>query len=120
MEAALNDRQNLWRVRFMRVEVLSIEGCPHVPAAIDAVKKAMEQHALTCPIIETKVEDQGMAVSIRLLGSPTIRVNGLDIEPSARQSIAFGMMCRSYEGSGVPSEQLIRNAIQKAAADSST
>ncbi len=103
----------------MKIEVLCIKGCPHAPAAIDAGKKAMEQHALTCPIIETKVEDQGMAVSIGFVGSPAIRINGLDIEPSARQRMAFGMMCRTYEGSGVPSEQLIRNAIQEAA-DSST
>src|SRR5579863_9296854 len=99
----------------MKIEVLYIEGCQHLPAAIDAVKKAMEQHALTCPIIETKVEDQGMAVSIGFLGSPTVRINGLDIEPSARQRIAFGIMCRRYEGSGgVPSGDLIRGAITEA------
>ena len=79
-------------VAHMKIEVVYIEGCPHLPAAIEAVKKAMEQHALTCPIIETKVEDQGMAVSIGFLGSPTVRINGLDIEPSARQRVAFGMM----------------------------
>ena len=45
----------------------------------------------------------------------TIRINGLDIEPSARQRITFGMMCRTYEGSGgVPSEDLIRSAIAEA------
>ncbi len=92
----------------MKIEVLYIEGCPHVSTTIDAVKKAMDQHAFTCPIIETKVEDQGMAVSIRFLGSPTIRINGLDIEPSARQRTLFGMMCRTYDcGGGVPSGDLI-------------
>jgi hypothetical protein len=53
-----------------------------------------------------------MAVTTDFLGSPTVRINGLDIEPSARQRTAFGMMCRTYEGSGsVPSEDLIRSAI---------
>jgi hypothetical protein len=54
-------------------------------------------------------------VSIGFQGSPTIRINGLDIELSARQRITFGMMCRTYKGSGgVPSEDLIRKAIKDA------
>ena len=105
----------------MRIEVLYIDGCPHFPATVDAVKEALGQYGLTCPIIETKVGDQEMAVSIGFLGSPTVRNNGLDIEPSARHRTAFGMMCRTYEGSGgVPSEELIRRAITKAATASST
>ena len=61
-----------------------------------------------------------MAVRIGFLGSPTVRIDGLDIEPSARQRTAFGMMCRTYEGGGgVPSEDLIRNAITRAATASS-
>ena len=99
----------------MRIEVLYIDGCPHFPAAIDATKRCLGQLGLTCPITEMSVRDQKMAVSIGFQGSPTIRINGLDIEPSARQRITFGMMCRTYEGSGgVPSEDLIRKAIKDA------
>jgi hypothetical protein len=54
------------------------------------------------------------------VGSPSVRIDGLDIEPSARQRTAFGMMCRTYESGGVPSEDLIRSAITTAAAISST
>ena len=62
----------------MRIEVLYIDGCPHFPATVDAVKEALGQYGLTSPIIETKVGDQEMAVSIGFLGSPTVRINGLD------------------------------------------
>jgi hypothetical protein len=78
------------------------------------------QQGLTCPVIETKVEDSDMAVSLGFLGSPTVRINGLDIEPSARHRTAFGMMCRTYGTSGVPHEDLIRKAITQAATDSAT
>jgi hypothetical protein len=62
------------------------------------------------------VRDQETAVSIGFLGSPTVRIDGLDVEPSARQRTAFGILCRTYEDSGgVPSEDLIRGAILKAA-----
>ena len=56
-----------------------------------------------------------MALIVAFLGSPTVRIDGLDIEPSARQRTDFGMMCRRYKGSGgVPSEDLIHSAITAA------
>ena len=99
----------------MKIEVLYIEGCPHFPATVDAVKRCLGQLGLTCPITEMIVADRDTAVHIGFLGSPTVRINALDIEPSARQRTTFGMMCRTYEGSGgVPSEDLIRGAINAA------
>jgi hypothetical protein len=104
----------------MKIEVLYIDGCPHFPATADAVREALGHCGYACPIIETRVRDQNMAVRIGFLGSPTVRIDGLDIEPSARQRTAFGIMCRTYEGGGgVPSEDLIRNAITRAATASS-
>jgi hypothetical protein len=103
----------------MKIEVLYIDGCPHFPATVEAVKGTLREFGLISPITEISVADRETAVSIGFLGSPTVRINGLDIEPSARQRTTFGMMCRTYEGSGVPSEDLIRSAL-KAAAISST
>ena len=55
------------------------------------------------------------AVPFKFLGSPTVRINGVDIEPSARSRTDFGMMCRRYEdGSGVPPKDLIRAAVLEA------
>ena len=68
--------------------------------------------AVIFPVIETRVTDQDMAVAVGFLGSPTVRINGLDIEPSARHRTPFGMMCRTYDHSGcLPSDELIRNAM---------
>ena len=86
-----------------------------IPATVDTVKEVSRQHRLDCPTIETKVEDQKMAVRVCFLVSPTVRINGLDVGPSARKRKAFGMMCRRYESSsGVPSGNLIRRAIAEA------
>jgi hypothetical protein len=74
----------------MRIEVLYIDGCPHFPATIDAMKRCLGQLGLTCPITEMSVLDQNMAVSIGFQGSPTIRINGLDIELSARNESRLG------------------------------
>jgi hypothetical protein len=74
----------------------------------------LAKFSLTCPIIETMVRDQETAVKIGFLRSPTVRINGVDIEPSARSRTDFGIMCRRYEGGGVPPESLIRRAIAEA------
>ena len=56
-----------------------------------------------------------MAQSLKFPGSPTIRINGKDVEPQSEQFAAFGLMCRLYsDGSGVPSKQQLGAAIEKA------
>lgn len=54
-----------------------------------------------------------MAHSLRFPGSPTIRINGRDIEP--QETASYGLMCRLYtDGSGAPSHQRLRDAIRRA------
>jgi hypothetical protein len=42
----------------MKIEVLYIDGCPHFASTVDAVRGALAQYGLTCPVIETTVRDQ--------------------------------------------------------------
>ena len=69
-------------------------------------------------MVEVEVKDMIAAQRIGFPGSPTIRVDGQDIEPGARLEQAFGMSCRTYlDGSrraGVPPAEWIRAAIQEA------
>lgn len=54
------------------------------------------------------------------LGSPTIRVNGRDVEPDAGKRTDFGMKCRLYRSaggvSGQPPQEWLRAAIAGRAA----
>ena len=76
----------------------------------------LQAQGLDWPVIEINVAAEAMAMEVRFLGSPTVRINDMDIEPSARSRSGFGMLCRTYDGSGgVPSEALIRSAITEAA-----
>jgi DNA-binding transcriptional MerR regulator len=58
------------------------------------------------------------AARLRFLGSPTIRVNGVDIDPVARSSTEYGLKCRVYRAGerfvGVPPRELLEHAIQEA------
>jgi len=58
----------------------------------------------------TSLED---AVSKRFLGSPTVLVNGVDIDPHAHDRTDYGLSCRVYHGmDGVPSVSLLQAAFE--------
>jgi len=107
----------------MKIEILYLEGCPNHRRAVERVKEALQEEGLTAEVVEVNVPDEAIARSLAFLGSPTIRVNGLDVEPSARASKEFGMMCRTYteDGTreGLPSRQLIRTALREAVKEAS-
>jgi hypothetical protein len=97
------------------VEVLYFEGCPNHEPAVERVREVLGAEAILDEVKEIEVRDSDMATRLRFLGSPTVRVNGIDIDPSAFESESFGLMCRTCPDgccqSGVPSAELIRQAI---------
>jgi hypothetical protein len=66
------------------------------------------------------VED---AIAERFLGSPTIRVDGVDVEPAAGERRDFGLCCRLYRAADgmqpMPPEAWVLAAL-RAAAEPST
>lgn len=103
----------------MRIEVLYFEGCPKLSPTAERVKEALQQEGLTAEVVKINVQDDTTARSLGFLGSPTVRINDLDIEPAARLSKDFGLMCRTYADGGnrvgVPPQELIRLALRGAA-----
>jgi hypothetical protein len=97
----------------MKVEFLYLAGCPnHVPA-LERIKEILQEESCGAEVREILVPDVQAARRTKFLGSPTIRVNGIDIEPTARKRGDFGFMCRRYSG-GLPSHELIRAAVRSA------
>ena len=103
----------------MKVAILYFDGCPNHAAAIDRIREVLRQEGISAEVSEVKVADEATARSIGFLGSPSIRINGRDLEPAARSSKAFGMTCRTYleEGKriGLPSRESIRVALRETA-----
>jgi len=97
----------------MRIAVLYFDGCPnHVPT-VARIKQVMADLGLQVGIEEIKVTSPEDAQRLRFLGSPTVLVNGVDIEPSAQSRRTYGLSCRVYDGvSGLPSEERIAAALQ--------
>ena len=102
----------------MRIEVLYFDECPNHSPAVDRIRDVLKEEGIAADISEVKISDERTAQTIGFLGSPSIRIDGRDIEPAARSSKDFGMMCRTYleEGKrvGLPSRESIRAAIREA------
>jgi hypothetical protein len=104
----------------MTIEILYFHGCPNYLPAVERVQKALEVERVSAEVKHVEVPDAETAAARGFLGSPTIRVNGLDVEPQARSGGAVGLCCRTYADAavrdGAPSTELIREAIRQVGA----
>jgi hypothetical protein len=100
----------------VQIEVLFLKGCPNHRLAVDEVLHVLCANGIEAPVAELEVTNSTMAQELSFLGSPSIRIDGLDVEPEARGVRSFGFGCRTYsdsEGrrSGLPSISLIQQAL---------
>ncbi len=94
------------------VEVLVFDGCPHAESAMDMVRQVAGRLAPDSQVNRIDVAGPEEADRIEFLGSPSIRVNGLDIEGRTTDIGVYA--CRLYDGSGVPPEWLVEAALLRA------
>jgi hypothetical protein len=98
------------------IEVLMFEGCPNVEATLAEVRTAIAATNESVDVKIVPVDDVEAAVRLRFLGSPTVRVDGIDIEVSASARNDYGLQCRIYENGGrlqgVPSAESIVSALR--------
>ena len=55
------------------------------------VSSLIEKMELNAQVVETTVESAKEAVALRFPGSPTVRVDGCDIEPQAEVRVDYGL-----------------------------
>lgn len=107
-------------MRQPRVEILYFEGCPNHRAARALVEGIAADLHVEPEIDAIEVPDAESAQELRFLGSPTVRVNGHDVEPGAEERRDFVFSCRVYRSerglSGQPEASWIREALIGAAA----
>ena len=99
----------------MQIDVLYFEGCPNHAPTVERVKQIAAEMGLTVPVREVPITTPEEVEEQRFLGSPTVLVNGVDIDPHASQQGRYGLSCRVYpDVSGLPSDDMIRAALQAA------
>ena len=78
-----------------KVELLFWEGCPSHPQALAQLREAMVEVGLDPELIEVREVDTDARAGVeRFVGSPTIRVDGRDVQDHGDEPI--GLTCRIY------------------------
>lgn len=97
------------------IEVLGFDGCPNIDATIALVERLLGETAVAAQLRRVEVADVEAAARLRFLGSPSIRVDGRDIEPGADDRRDYVLACRVYRTatgmSGQPDERWQRDAL---------
>ena len=83
----INNKEN----QTMKVKVVSLEKCNATKPTIELVKNVAQEMDIIINFTHTVVKTQDEAKKHRHIGSPTVQINGLDIDPTARNIEQFGI-----------------------------
>ena len=101
-----------------RVELLWWRECPSWERALGIIREEMAALGLDPAAVEVReIDTEEAAASERFFGSPTIRVDGRDIQPPGENPI--GLTCRVYRRRGgqvspLPDTADVRDALAAA------
>lgn len=106
----------------VRVEFLFWSGCPSHPSALADLRDALAREGLDPEqVIVSQVTTEEQAASERFVGSPTIRIDGQDVQAPGGEPT--GLTCRVYRRrdgrySPTPDPADLRDAVRAARAHS--
>lgn len=98
----------------VKVEVFFFDGCPNHEPTVELARSVVADLGIKAEVNEVPVETTDDAETHRFLGSPSVRVNGCDIEPGADDRANYGLSCRVYGDKGVPPRDWLVTALNGA------
>lgn len=101
----------------MKIELLYSDGCPNWRHTLDDITAVLKEHQMPPEVTLVKVASAQAAKRMAFPGSPTVRVNGVDVEPDA-PTTGHSLACRIYlvedEPQGRPPKEWIAAALESA------
>jgi hypothetical protein len=100
------------------IEILFFDGCPNHHGLEQRIRALCADLGTDMPIVARRIDTDDQANAERFLGSPTVRVNGVDVDPTAADRHGYGLTCRVYPNAdrmqGTPPDGWIVAAIAAA------
>ena len=97
------------------IEVLYVQDCPHYRETLALVDRVRGELGIDTELRTTLIVDQAAADQARFAGSPTVRVDGRDVEPGSEPVTKYVLGCRLYRlehrFAGQPEERWVREAL---------
>ncbi|HEU0075727.1 MAG TPA: hypothetical protein VFS30_17130 [Dehalococcoidia bacterium] len=104
----------------MKVEFLWFSGCPNHEKARQDLLDILGESGVDADFEDIDASDPDVARRLRFPGSPTIRVDAVDVEPDFEDPGDYTPRCRLYATSaglrGTPERDWIRAAVRRRAA----
>lgn len=101
----------------MRIEFLYWEQCPSHEEALRRLRQVLQEEGIEDPVEIIRVDTDEDAERLRFPGSPTIRFDGVDIQPEGAQRMGSALTCRTYWVNGrvspLPTAEMIREALRR-------
>jgi hypothetical protein len=76
--------------RIVEIEILMSPGCSHGQRTSELVAEVVREHAPGADVEAIVVATPADAARLAFPGSPTVRVNGIDVEPEAPTDVGVG------------------------------
>jgi hypothetical protein len=103
----------------MKIELLYFAGCPNYEPTLQLVREILVQEGLDAELSEIRIEENEAIQETGFPGSPTVRINGRDIEEDIGLAGGPGLSCRTYRENRVmhklPGRAMILRALREAA-----
>jgi hypothetical protein len=100
----------------MKVELLYFDGCPNYESLGPRLHQLAERAGESVEVQLRRVESDEEARRLRFIGSPTIRVDGRDVEPGTEERQDYALQCRLYRTAngvrGTPPDDWILEALR--------
>jgi hypothetical protein len=72
------------------------DGCPGHEALLVRLRELMADLSVDASVTLTRIGSAQEAERARLIGSPTLRVDGRDVAPTVAERDDYGLRCRVY------------------------
>lgn len=102
----------------MKIQFLYFDGCPSYKQGLENLKQALRELALPEDFEMINMDSDKKAEEYSFIGSPTIRINGEDIDPRVKDAkVTSHKGCRIYQTEegikGAPTVEMIKKIIQE-------
>jgi len=97
-------------------EILYTDACPFWKETLNTINEVMKELNISLTVKKTKITTDEEAKRHKFPGSPTVRINGVDIDPAAKETAGYiGCRIYMYEGQTYeyPPKQMIKTAIKR-------
>jgi|MudIll2142460700_1097286.scaffolds.fasta_scaffold113397_1 hypothetical protein len=76
----------------LNMVILHNEKCPATSKTIELIEQCISESGIQVQLRKKLVSSQEEAKELKFLGSPTVQINGIDIDPGVRDAKVFGFM----------------------------